>query len=190
MDVPSGFMIDPGLYQRGAEVGLPGAGIYVAGRAGVLGRVHADVVVAAFGVFHPEMIRNAWDDSLRVMEPAEAARHFAEYAAEWARGHLADGPDYGRLADLAGRVAAAADPAGAPLFAAWRAAAELEPDDPKALALHRLNVLRELRGARHIGAVLAAGLTPLEAVMVKTPFMASVFGWPEPHPDPEPVRDR
>jgi hypothetical protein len=34
--------------------------------------------------------------------------------------------------------------------------------------------------------VVASGLEPLEAVMVKTPGMAGLFGWPEPHPDPAP----
>ena len=58
-----------------------------------------------------------------------------------------------------------------------------EPDDPKALALHRLNVLRELRGAVHGASVLAFGLEPLEAVLIKTPFMAELFGWVEPLPD-------
>ena len=57
------------------------------------------------------------------------------------------------------------------------------PDAPKAAALHHLNGLRELRGGLHIGAVLAAGLRPLEAVLVKAPFMAGIFGWPEPYDD-------
>jgi hypothetical protein len=61
-----------------------------------------------------------------------------------------------------------------------------EPSEPKALALHRLNVLRELRGGLHGGAVLAAGLDPVEAVAVKTPFMAALFGWGEPsEPSPQ-----
>ena len=68
--------------------------------------------------------------------------------------------------------------AGAPLFAGWRALDE--PEEIKALALHRLNALRELRGALHGAAVLTVGLAPLEAIVVRTPAMLSVFGWPEP----------
>jgi hypothetical protein len=49
-----------------------------------------------------------------------------------------------------------------------------------------MNVLRELRGAAHGAAVVASGLEPLDALMVRTPFMAGLFGWPEPHPDPAP----
>ncbi len=56
--------------------------------------------------------------------------------------------------------------------------------------MHRLNALRELRGALHGAAVLTVGLTPIEAIVVHTPKMASAFGWPEPHPDPKPLHDR
>ncbi|MGH9017938.1 MAG: SCO6745 family protein, partial [Acidimicrobiales bacterium] len=31
--------------------------------------------------------------------------------------------------------------------------------------------------------VVASGLAPLEAVMVRTPGMAALFGWPEPFPE-------
>jgi hypothetical protein len=54
-----------------------------------------------------------------------------------------------------------------------------EPSSPKAVALHRLNLLRELRGAMHGSSVLAEGLSPLEALSVRTPFMAALFGWGE-----------
>ena len=52
-----------------------------------------------------------------------------------------------------------------------------------------MNVLRELRGAVHGAAVRAAGIEPLEAVLVRTPFMAGLFGWPEPYPDVASRRD-
>jgi hypothetical protein len=45
--------------------------------------------------------------------------------------------------------------------------------------------LRELRAARHGAAVLDAGIEPVEALMVKTPYMADIFGWPEPRPEPD-----
>ena len=48
-----------------------------------------------------------------------------------------------------------------------------------------MNALRELRAARHGVAVLDAGIEPVEALMVKTPYMADIFGWPEPRPDPD-----
>jgi hypothetical protein len=65
-----------------------------------------------------------------------------------------------------------------------------EPSGPKELALQRLNVQRELRGAVHGASVLAAGLEPLEAVLIKTPFMAEAFGWAEPYPEVESHHDK
>lgn len=180
--LPANFMLDRATYARGAELGFEGMDFYVAGRGGTLGDVPADVVTAAFVYFEPAGIREVWDRSGRVSTRAAAATEFSTCAHEWARAHLDDGPDYRRAAELLGRVVEGASPAGAPLFAAWRSLDE--PSDAKALVLHRLNALRELRGGLHAGAVLAAGLRPLEAVMLASPFMAGLFGWPEPHPDP------
>jgi hypothetical protein len=65
-----------------------------------------------------------------------------------------------------------------------------EPRAAKALAIHHLNALRELRGGLHGAAVLTVGLSPLEAVVVRAPQLLSIYEWPEPHPDPEPLQDR
>jgi hypothetical protein len=180
--LPAGFMLDGATYAHGAELGFDGIDFYVAGRGGALGEVEGSVVAAAFVFFHPPTIIERWDRAGAVMGPAESTRAFAGCLATWAGAHLADGVDYGRLAELEGKVIAAASVAGAPLFAAWSAVAE--PSDPKALALQRMNVLREWRGAIHGAAVVSSGLDPLAAVMVRTPAMAGLFGWPEPHPDP------
>jgi hypothetical protein len=169
--LPAGFMLDGATYEHGGELGFDGVDFYVAGRGGALGEVDGPVVAAAFVFFHP---------------PSDAAQAFAGCLDAWAAAHLADGPDYGRLATLEAKLIAAAPWAGAPLFAAW--AAMPEPVDPKALALHRMNVLREWRGAVHGAAVVASELEPRQALMVRTPFMAELFGWTAPHPDPEPHR--
>ncbi|MGZ4681117.1 MAG: SCO6745 family protein [Acidimicrobiales bacterium] len=184
----SRFMLDPATYVRGGELGFEGMNFYVAGRGGVLGRVDADVVSAGFVFFNPLAIRAGWEASLAVMEPADAATAFAACGHRWGRDELPDDLDAARLAELAGAVAAAASPAGAPVFAGWRA--RPAPDDAKARALHEMNLLRELKMAHHGAAVLTQGLTPLEAVMVAQPYMAPVFGWEEPYPDPEPCRER
>ncbi|MCU0267082.1 MAG: hypothetical protein MUF83_00405 [Acidimicrobiales bacterium] len=181
----SGFMLDMGTYARGGELGFEGMDFYVAGRGGALGDVHGDVVAASFVFFEPEGVRRAWDASRAVLPPRQAATAFIGCGHAWAEDHLGVGVDYRRLAELAGRLAAAANPAGAPLFAAWRAMPEPESASPEALALHRMNVLRELRGGWHAAATLAVGLAPLDAVMVKTPYMAGIFGWPEPYPEPD-----
>jgi len=159
----------------------------VAGRGGALGDVDGTVVSAAFVFFHTPTVVERWDRARAVMAPARAATAFAGCLESWAAAHLDDGVDHEELAELERRLIAAASPSGAPLFAAW--AARPEPEEPKALALHRMNVLRELRGAAHGAAVLGAGLRPLQALMVRTPMMAGLLGWPEPHPDPAPYKE-
>jgi hypothetical protein len=186
--LPGGFMTDAATFARGAELGFQGFDFYASGRGGVLGETHADVVVAAFVFFAPGIVHEAWTRSGPVMPREQAAREWAAAAHAWATAHLADDLDWQTVAALLGRVVNAAPVAGAPLFAGWRALDE--PEDVKALALHRMNALRELRGALHGAAVLTVGLAPVEAVVVRTPAMLSVFGWPEPGPDPKPLHDR
>ncbi len=186
--VASHFILDPATYVRGGELGFDGMNFYVAGRGGVLGRVDADVVSAGFVFFNPTIVRTGWEASLAVMDPADAAAAFAACGHEWGRANLPDDLDAERLAELAGTVVAAASPSCAPVFAGWRALPA--PDDPKARALHQMNLLRELKMAHHGAAVITEGLVPVEAMMVVQPYMAPVFGWPEPYPDPEPFRER
>ena len=77
------------------------------------------------------------------------------------------------------------------LFGAWRALPS--PSSPQARAAHSLNLLREWRAGIHVGAITAAGRTPLEAIMAdsskamsRSPeFYAQLFGWPEPWPSAE-----
>lgn len=179
--IGSHFMLDAATYARGGELGFNGMDFYVAGRGGVLGEVDADIVAAAFYWFEPSGIRSGWEAGTKVMPPRQAAEEFARCAATWAESHVPDDLDAARLAELAGRVVEQASPSGAPLFAGWRRLPV--PGSPKAQAVHHMNALRELRGALHGGAMLATGLRPLEAVLVRQPYMAALFGWQEPFPD-------
>lgn len=183
-DLPANFMLDAPTYIAAAEVGYEGISFYVAGRGGVLGDVDADAVTEAFVFFPAETIRAGWDSTAEVEPRDRAARRFAEAGHRWASEHMAeDAVDYRRLAELAGKVITAADGSDAPIFSGWR---ELpEPAGDRELVLHRLNALRELRAARHGDAVKEVGLEPVEAFMVKSPYMASIFGWPEPESPPD-----
>jgi hypothetical protein len=181
--LPAGFMLDGATYKRGGELGFDGVDFYTAGRGGALGDVDGMVVAAAFVFFNPHSVVAGWERARPVMARRKTAEAFAACLVAWAEQHLPEEVDYARLAELLGTVNDHASPSGAPLFAAWKAVPE--PRSPKALALQRLNVLRELRNALHGAAVLAYGLEPLEALLIKTPFMAGVFGWAEPFPDVE-----
>lgn len=186
-DLPSNFMLDSATYEHGNDLGFDGLDFYVRGRGGVLGEVDAGIVSAAFVFFNPVMVRERWERGAEILPAREAALEFAGCLHRWADEHLEEDIDYKSLADLLGQVVSAAGPAGAPLFAGWMDLPE--PEEPAQLAMHRLNALRELRGAYHGAAVLTAGLDPLVALLIKTPFMAGIFGWQEPYPDIELARE-
>lgn len=182
-DLGATFMLDAQTYVVGAEAGYEGTGFYFGGRGGVLGDVTAEDVADAFIFFPLETTRTNWDAAGAVESRSESAARFAGVAHEWARTHLPEhGVDYDRLAELAGRIVSAADGSNAPVFAGWRDLEE--PSDSRELALHRINALRELRAARHGDAVAEVGLAPVDAFMVKTPYMAPIFGWPTPDSPP------
>lgn len=178
----AGFMLDGATYAAGMGLGYSGIDFYLAGRAGVLGRFDADEIAGHFGFFPPETIAAWTDQATGVLEPQAASVAYMDVAYAWADAHLGDDVDWARLAELAGQAIAAGPDAGAPMFAAWRAMAEPELS-PKQLALHRFQVLRELRNELHVAAVAAAGLTPVQALMVKTPAMAPMFGYPADTPE-------
>ncbi|MCU1371637.1 MAG: hypothetical protein JWO77_2831 [Ilumatobacteraceae bacterium] len=182
------FMLDLDTYVYGATLGFEGADFYLSGRGGALGDVPAGVVAAAFVFWNPAFVAAGWDRTAGVMPRREAAQEFAGVCHRWAEEHMGNEVDTARLAELAGRLNAAASPACAPLFAGWRSLDEPDADRSKALALHRVNGLRELRGALHGAAILATGVTPHAAVARRTPYMLEVFGWQEPHPDKADVR--
>jgi len=184
--VGGAFMLDPVTIERGAEFGLDFGEWYGLGRAGVLGDVDADVVASVFVWFSPVLIRTAWESGRAKRSPRESAGAYAQACWAWGRDRLGGLEGNDELAALLEPVVRGASPAGAPLFAAWRAMAL--PDDAPARAMGLLHVLRELRGALHAVAVLAAGLSPLEALMVDHPEFASLYGWEAPYPDALPHR--
>lgn len=182
-DLPSRFMLDMDTYVVAAQDGFQGMDFYAAGRGGALGEVPSAVVTAAFVFFEPGLVDDSWTRAGEVMSRQEAADRWAAACHRWAEGHIgAPEADLSRLADLLGRMNAAADIAAAPCFGAWRAQPEPAADRPAALALHRLMVLRELRGGLHGAAVIAHGLSPRAALTIRTPGMLPVFGWDGPDP--------
>lgn len=197
LEFARGWLLNTETSARGVELGLPpGRAFWVVGRAGVLGDVDADVAAAGVGFMHPDTLRRFWD-ARRTDIPART--YAAEYAAcctRWGHGALASVPeaDLVRLTELVRRVNAHAyAPLGA-LFAGWRAIPVPE-DDPAGAAALVLHVLRELRGGAHIIAVLASGLSPVDALIGAPlprggPDWASDLGWAGPFALPETVAER
>ncbi len=185
------WMADKAGRERGkAELGLRGRSLYHLGRAGVLGDVPVEVVVAAEAFFPREVVRRAWEEGRALVAPADAARFYAQLCADHARSRFADDAGTARLVELVERAVEAAPYAGLPLFVGWRAL-ERPADAPGRLGL-LLNCLREHRGSVHAAAVAAVGLGPLEAIVAGSygEANARLFEWPEPYPDPDVHRAR
>lgn len=171
------------------KAGFSGFATYFGGRGGVLGDVAADVVVSGFALFHPAVIEAGWNETKEQGSPSDAAAAFAAGIGRWAAdtfGHL-DGLE--EFAASARTVFAATEPRSQALYAGWRAMPV--PDDPAASAGLTIQTLRELRFGFHVHGLSAVGMTPVEAIIVRTDTNhAKFFGWSEPFPDPEPLMDK
>jgi hypothetical protein len=183
-------MLYRGTRAVGERLGVPRWPLYVAGRGGVLGDVGAEVAAAAMVFFPPAWFRQGWDEARAIASPPVIAEGYLGGCRAWGRDKLAGFDGAARVAELATRISAAADPAALPLFAAWRAVPL--PDDTLERAAQALHVLRELRGGLHGLAVVVSGLTPLEAIVAGPGGTANAefFGWPGPFPDPAPLAGR
>jgi len=185
------WMSDAGVRARGKdEHGLRGRPLYHLGRAGALGDVSVEAVIAVEAFFPPEVVRAAWEEGRALMEPLDAARAYAGYCSDMFRERYGDRPELDRLVELLERVVDGAEAAGLPLFAAWRALPR--PADAAGRCGLLLNVLREHRGSVHAAACAAMGLGPLEAIVAGSygEGNARFFEWAEPYPDPDLWRAR
>ena len=185
------WMSDADLRARGkAELGLRGRPLYHLGRAGVLGDVPVEVVIAVEAFFPPDVVRRAWEEGRALVAPLDAARFYAAGCADIARRRFPDDERTARAVALVERVVDGADTTGLPLFAGTRLL-ERPADAPGRLGV-LVNTMREHRGACHVAAVAAVGLDPLVAIMAGSYGEANArfFEWPEPYPDGAPARAR
>lgn len=176
--IGAAFYFHPDTVARGKEAGLDGFRFYFLGRGGVLGDVEADVVLAAFGYFQPELVTRMWNSAKEAMAPRAAARLYGECGHAFGRAKLAavDGLD-GFVAAVS-QVLGAVEGASMPLFAGVRA--EPVPADVPAAAMHQAMVLREMRGSAHLLALTACGVRSDVAHAIKRPDDVALFGYDEP----------
>jgi Helix-turn-helix family len=153
-----------------AAIGLvPEVGGYFASRAAPMGAVPAEVVVATFFNFRPQVVHDeiprAW--SLASADTVVAARfRAASRALRSVLGSAAEGSRVSEAATLARQAALAATDhaAGRPLFAGH---ASLDwPDDPLLVLWHAQTLLREFRGDGHVATLTAEGITGIEALVI------------------------
>ena len=145
---------------------------YFAGRAAPLGPVGAAPVAALFYGFAPRMVERALPSVWALAPPSSAlvARQSGAVAALRHTLAAASVPlDEGRLAAVVGllrRAVEGADRGGRALGAAT--AALPWPDEPVAGLWHGATALRELRGDGHVAALLTAGVTGLDALVLRS----------------------
>ncbi len=177
--------------EAGAEyeaLGLSGQMGYFASRAAPMGAVPAEVVIATFFNFRPALVREsipaAWQIATRDQILAARVRG-ADAALRRTLGGAVDSPEMIEAADLAQRAALVACEHldGRPLFAGH--ASLPWPDPPHLRVWHAQTLLREFRGDGHIAALVAAGLSGLEAAIthvatgdVPGAVMLATRAWP------------
>ena len=152
-----------------ARLGITSTAGYFASRAAPMGAVSADVVIATFFNFNPELVRSAIPDAWDRATPADliAARFSAvDAACRRILGHeVVESSDMVRAAALARTAAeeAARHVEGRPLAAghadvAW-------PSEPHLQLWHAQSILREFRGDGHVALLVIHGLSGLEALV-------------------------
>ena len=190
-DLGGRFMLDRATFARGTELGFtPGFEFYVLGRFGVLGPVPAAVVVASAVFINPAALATFWANALATAAPDKGAALFNEICQDYGRAHLGAVPDLDRFVVLAEKVVDGASMINAPIAAGWRTLPRAVDTEGRAQQL--LQILRELRMARHGVSIQVEGLTAIEAIMAGPGGAANakMFGWPEPYPEPAPVAPR
>lgn len=131
-------------------------------RSAPLGPASAELVSATFYSFNPDMVAEHISPAWGLASPADVVAARTRGMDRALRRLLGD-MDLAEAADLAKKVALAANTAGRPLAAAnaslpW-------PEEPHLVLWHAATIIREHRGDGHIAALLTAGLGPVEALV-------------------------
>lgn len=177
----------PEAPERYAALGVHPAAGYFASRAAAFGAVGAGPVIATFYNFNPDLVRRALPATWQKTTPAAVLAARLDAADAALRRGLGDAlftAEVAEAAELARRAAdsAAAFAEGRPLYAAH---AELPwPDEPHLRLFHAQTLLREFRGDGHVAALLTAGITGLDSLILHVAsgeadarFLRPTRGW-------------
>lgn len=191
-----GWMMAESTDQYGVDLGFEtGRQFWVVGRAGVLGSCPADVAYGALAFHGPEDVYRAWAAVPEGLTHFEVANHYLSRVTKWGEEtlHVFDPDRLERIDTLGRRIADAAPACLGALFAGWRALPQ--PDDIGGRVALTTQLLREMRGAAHINAIMACGITPLDAILASTnapprtgPGYAERMGFTGPFRNPDEVR--
>ena len=157
---------------------------YFAGRAAPLGPVPAAPVVAAFFSFAPHMVARALPDVWSRATPERTLEARQTGAVDALRPLAQDtlaGKELSEAVELIEAAVAALEPSGRVLGAANLALPR--PDEPLARLWQATTTLREHRGDGHIAALVTAGLTGCQAIVLRSgmdlgrELMQQARGW-------------
>ncbi len=180
----------PEATEEYARLDVAGRDGYFASRAAPMGAVAAEVVVATFFNFNPELVHHAIPAAWASATPEQlvAARLRAvDRALHRILGTEVLGSlEMRQAAALARRVAESASEAveGRPLCAgharlAW-------PEEPHLVLWHAQSILREFRGDAHVALLMTHGLTGIDSLIthaaqgdVAAGVLQATRGWPD-----------
>jgi hypothetical protein len=160
----------PDLRARTDAAGLRGFWMaYFAMRSAPLGAASPEVVTAMFYGFHPSLVHRALPDAWHRIDAADALTLREQVADAGLRRVLGDrvveSAELAEAADLAWAAAQGCEIAGRPLAAANQALAR--PAAAHLALWQATSVLREHRGDAHIAVLVARGVTPMQAHLIK-----------------------
>jgi hypothetical protein len=166
---PSIILLAPEAATAAAAAGLPrGPMGYFAGRAAPMGAVPAEVVIATFYNFQPDLVRSCIPAAWSFTAPAALLEHRLAATDAALRRVLGDevltGPEVAEAAQLAAIAAHACQPEARALFAGH--ASLPWPAEPHLALWHALTLLREHRGDGHLMALQLAGYSGCEALLM------------------------
>jgi hypothetical protein len=178
----------PEVRERFAALGVPAVADYFASRGAVFGPVGPGPVVATFYNFHPGLVARALPAVWEIISPGTALEVRLDAAGAALTRGLGDVIHSPEVAEAAGLARRAAESAGAyaegrPLFAAH--AALDWPKAPHLVLWHAQTLLREFRGDAHVAALLVAGVSGLQSIILHAAsgqangkFLRATRGWP------------
>ena len=141
---------------------------YFASRSAPMGAVAAEVVIATFFNFDPDLVRRSMEGVWQAATPdaiLDARLRAADRMLRRLAPEAIDSPEMIEAAELARAAALAAceRPQGRPLFAGHSSLPW--PDAPHLVLWHAQSLLREFRGDGHIVALTVEGLDGCEALV-------------------------
>ena len=170
-------------------LGIRGRTGYFASRSAAMGAVSAEVVVATFYNFNPDLVRPGIPAVWETVTPAAVVE--ARFAAagtalrETLGDEVAGSEEMAWAAATARRAAEACETGGRPLFAGHRG---LDwPGEPLLDLWHAVTLLREYRGDGHVAALMLADVRPCESLHchaaadpgIPAAVLQSSRGWPD-----------